>query len=164
MRAVANSSVLISLSTIGRLNLLKEKFPQGILVPKAVWDEVVIEGKGQPGAKEVTLAKWINVQEVTDRALVSLLSGEMDAGEAEAITLCREKGIDVVLLDEKDARHAAQRLGLKILGTVGILIWAKRVGIISDLKEQLDNLQTKGKFHLARKVYEKALHAVGELP
>jgi len=67
-------------------------------------------------------------------------------------------------LDEKDARRSAQRFGVNILGAVGILIWAKRVGIISDLKEELDNLQTKGKFHLARKVYEEALHAVGELP
>lgn len=163
MKAVANSSVLISLSTIGQLNLLEKKFPEGILVPRAVWNEVVTTGEGQPGAKEVASAAWITVQDVADRALVSLLLGDLDEGEAEAITLSKEKGVRVVLVDEKDARRAARRLGLKILGTVGILIWAKRAGIISDLKEQLDHLQKKAMFHLSREVYDEALRAVGEL-
>jgi predicted nucleic acid-binding protein len=85
LKAVANCSVLISLSTIGQLDLLKKKFPQGVLVPRAVWNEVVTTGEGQPGAKEVVSATWITVQEVADRALVSLLFGDLDAGEAEAM-------------------------------------------------------------------------------
>ena len=64
MRAVANSSVLITLSTIGQLDLLKEKFPKSILVPKAVWNEVVTTGKGKPGAEEVASTPWITIQEV----------------------------------------------------------------------------------------------------
>lgn len=163
MKAVANSSVLISLSSIGKPKLLKEKFPEGILVPKAVWNEVVATGKGRLGAEEVGSANWIVVEEVEDRALVSLLSAELGEGEAEAITLAREKGVDVVLLDEKDARRSANRLGLKILGTVGILIWAKHMGIIFGLKKGLDHLQTKAEFHLSREVYERALQVVGEL-
>jgi len=106
---------------------------------------VVTTGKDQPGAEEVASARWIAVEKVEDRALVSLLSGDLDEGEAEAITLCKEKNVEVVLLDEKDARRAAHRLGLKVLGTVGLLVWAKRVGIISNLKEQLDKLQSTGK-------------------
>lgn len=124
---------------------------------------MVTTGKGQPGAEEVASARWIAVEKVEDRALVSLLSGDLDEGEAEAITLCKEKNVEVVLLDEKDARRAAHRLGLKVLGTVGLLVWAKRVGIISNLKEQLDKLQSKGKFHLGREVYDEALRAVKEL-
>ena len=163
MRATVNSSVLISLSSIGQLDLLKKKFPEGILIPKAVWNEVVTTGEGYPGSKEVAMMNWITVQEVKDRALAALLSGDLDEGEAEVIALAKETGTEVVLLDEKDARRAAHRMGFKILGTVGVLIWAKRVGTIPNLREQLDNLQMKAKFHLSREVYEGALRSVGEL-
>ena len=58
---------------------------------------------------------------------------------------------------------AAQRLGLKILGAVGILIWAKRAGLIASLREQLDALRNRAKFRLSQLVYEEALRAVGEI-
>lgn len=53
MKAVSNSSVLIALCSIGQLELLNQKFPDGILLPQAVWQEVVTTGAGQPGAEEV---------------------------------------------------------------------------------------------------------------
>jgi len=163
LKVVSDSSVLISLSSMGHLNLLRKRFPEGILVPEAVWKEVVVTGKGQPGAEEVTAANWVTVREVSDRALVSLLSVELDKGEAEVITLGKEVRADVVLVDEKDARRSAHRLGLKTLGTIGILIWAKRSGFIPNLKELLDDLQTRAKFRLSREVYDEALRAGGEL-
>ncbi len=85
----------------------------------------------------------------------------MDKGEAEAIVLCREQHPEAVLLDEKDARRVARRLGLPVLGTVGVLIWGKRAGLVANLQEQLDALQTQGKFRLSRSVYEGALRAAG---
>ena len=163
MKVVANSSVLIALSTIGQLSLLLRRFPEGVLIPQAVWREVVEAGKGQSGSKEVASASWIIVHEARDKDLVSLLRTEIDEGEAEAIALAREEQASVVLLDEKNARQAARRLNLKVLGTVGILIWAKRTGTIVSLQEQLDLLQTQGNFHLSRSVYEEALKAVGEI-
>ena len=160
--AVANSSVFIALSGIGQIELLFQRFPEGILIPQAVWHEVVEAGRGQPGSEEVAAASWITVCEVKDEALVSLLSMELDKGEAEAIALCYEQQAEIVLLDEKDARRVARRLGLSVLGTVGILIWAKRAGLIASLREQLDALGTHGDFWLSQAVREKALHAVGE--
>ena len=53
MTVVANASVLISLSSIGRLTLLHERFPGGVLIPPAVWREVVEQGGERPGAREV---------------------------------------------------------------------------------------------------------------
>ncbi len=163
MKAVANSSVLIALSRIGQLELLSRRFPEGLLIPRAVWREVVEAGKGQPGAAEVAAASWITVYAVKDQNIVSLLRTELDEGEAEAIALGHEQQAEVVLLDEKDARRAARRLGLAVLGTVGVLIWAKRAGLIASLRDQLDVLQTQGKFRLSAAVYEKALRVVGEV-
>lgn len=54
--------------------------------------------------------------------MVRLLEAELDRGEAETIALAHETGAEVIILDEKDARRAAKRTGLKTLGTVGILI------------------------------------------
>ena len=95
--------------------------------------------------------------------LVSLLRGELDEGEAEALALAREERLSLVLVDEKDARRVAVRLGLRVLGTVGILIWGKRVGACTTLREQLDLLRTQGRFRLSQAVYERALRAVGEI-
>ncbi|MFN3929969.1 MAG: DUF3368 domain-containing protein, partial [Thermoflexus sp.] len=125
MKAVANSSVLIALSTIGQLALLPRRFSAGVLVPRAVWREVVETGKGQPGSAEIASAAWLIVREVQDTSLVSLLRAELDEGEAEAIALARQEQVSVILLDEKDARRVAQRLNLQVLGTAGILIWRR---------------------------------------
>jgi len=163
LKAAANSSVLIALSTIGQLVLLPRRFPEGVLISQAVWREVVETGKGQPGSAEVASASWVIVHEVKDRGLVSLLCAELDEGEAETIALAREEHVPVVLLDEKDARQVARRLNLQVLGTVGLLIWAKRAGVIGSLREQLDALRTLGRFHLGQFVYEEALRAVGEV-
>ena len=163
MKAVANSSVLIALSVVGQLDLLHRRFPDGILVPRSVWREVVETGKGQAGSREVASSSWISVCDVKDQDLVAVLRMSLDEGEAEAIALCREQPVTLVLLDEKDARRAARRLGLSVLGTVGILIWAKRAGWVHSLQKQLDALQTQGKFRLSLSVYHQALRAVGEM-
>ncbi len=162
MRGVADSSVLIALSAIGQLELLPRRFPEGILVPHAVWREGVETGRGRPGATEVASVSWITVSGLQDKNLVSLLRTDMDEGEAEAIALCREQGTEVVLLDEKDARRVARRLGLAVLGTVGVLIWAKRAGWVASLRQELDALHMQRGFHLSRSVHEEALRIAGE--
>jgi len=162
MRAVANSTILIALSTIGQLPLLKHRFPQGILIPEAVWYEVVEAGAGRPGATEVRAADWIQRRRVEDQDYVRLLSTELDVGEAEAIVLARQERVDVVLLDEKEARRVARRLGLRVLGTVGLLIWARRQGLISSLSAQLRALQEEGGFRLSQELCLEALRQVGE--
>jgi len=162
LRAVTNSSVLIALSKIGQPLLLSQRFPDKVLLPQAVWQEVVGTGAGQPGAKEVASASWLTVRKVANEPLVSLLRMELDAGEAEAIALFSEEPVEAILLDEKNARRVARQMGLPMLGTVGILIWAKQTGLIPILKEQLDALQTQGQFRLSQLVYQEALNRVGE--
>lgn len=163
MKTVSNASVLIGLSSIGKLSLLRERFPQGILIPEAVRREVVDEGEGRPGTREISEAGWIGVQKVGDRRIVDLLRTELDEGEAESIALAHEVGAKIILLDERDARRSAKRMNLKVLGTVGVLIWARKVGKLMTLKEQLDALRERGKFRISEAIYERALHEVGEL-
>lgn len=165
MRAVSNSSVLIALSSIGQLSILTQRFPDGILLPQAVWYEVVETGAGRAGATDVAagLNVWLTVQNVQNKTLISLLQQDLDNGEAEAIALLLEQSSDALLLDEKKARQVARRMTLPILGTLGLLVWAKRQGVIVDLQEQLDALRTVAKFRLSQQVYNEALRQVGEL-
>lgn len=161
MKVLADSSVLINLSLIKQLSLLRKKFGE-IIIPRAVWIEVVEEGKNREGALEVKNSTWIKVVDVKDIALVKLLSTDLDKGESEAIALAHEINAKLILLDEKDARKRAELLGLKVLGTVGILLLAKRSGYIESLKVQLDDLQQKAKFRISQSLYEKALKEVDE--
>ncbi len=162
MIVVANSSVLIALGSLGRLDLLRQRFPEGICGPAAVWKEVVETGGGRPGAEAVAAAKWIAVEMVKDESRVRGFAQSLDVGEAEALALAVEMSAAVILLDEKDARQTAERLGLAPLGTGGLLIWARRAGLIASLRSELDALRQRGKFRVSDSLYLAALRAVGE--
>jgi predicted nucleic acid-binding protein len=162
MIVVADASILIGLSSIGQLTLLHKRFPEGVLIPPAVWREVVEQGRERPGGQEVAQVDWITVHDVTALEIVRLLQTELDEGETEAIALAHQVGAKAVLLDERDARRAAQQMGLHVLGTIGVLIWAKRTGNITSLREALDALQTRAKFRFSHQLYERALSEVGE--
>jgi predicted nucleic acid-binding protein len=159
---IADASPLIALSSLGCLSLLQERFPDGLTVPPAVWREVVEEGRGRSGADAVRAADWIRVQEVEDRDYIRLLQSSLDEGEAETIALAHERHADVVLLDEKTARMAAEQLGLRVLGVVGILIWARRSGRVKNLRQELIRIRDELGFRLSQRVVEMALQQVGE--
>lgn len=160
---VADASVLIGLSAIGQLELLRERFPDGVLIPPAVWREVVEQGGERPGAQTVAEADWITVEEVVTDEIVQLLQEELDDGETEAIALAHQVGADAVLLDERDARRAARSLNVPVLGTIGVLVWARRTGRIVSLRSVLEALQVDSKFRISRQLYLQALAEVGEL-
>jgi predicted nucleic acid-binding protein len=98
MSIVSNASPLINLARIGKLSFLQELYGE-LIIPGAVWHEVVVEGAGQPGADEVKAADWIKQRDVTNRQLTQALKQELDAGEAEAIALALEIGADLLLMD-----------------------------------------------------------------
>lgn len=161
---ISDTSALIHLAAIGRLTLLRELY-QRITVPPAVWKEAVDEGKGKAGTAEIEAARqlgWIEVAAPSNAPLVSLLKRDLDEGESEAIALAVERRADLILLDESDARQVAERYGLPKTGVVGVLIRAKQEGHVASLKEELEKLQSRGRFWIAKKLYEDALLAVSE--
>lgn len=162
MIVVADASVLIGLSSIGYLHLIQEQFSGTVLIPPAVWKEVVEQGGDRPGSHQVSKADWINVHDLKNQDISTILKMELDEGESEAIALADELKADVVLLDEKDARRIAKQLGLRVLGTIGILVWGKRVGKINNLRQVLDMLKNRAMFRISHTLYQQALKLVGE--
>ena len=153
-RVVSNSTPLIALSRIGQFTILKKYFSE-INIPKAVYDEVVIQGGELYGAKEVKNLKWVNVQEVKNYLAVDALKASLDDGESEAIILAIELKANLLLIDDADGRKIAQSMGLKITGTVGILLMAAENGDLN-LKTSLDHLIAEG-FRLSKKEYNRIL-------
>jgi predicted nucleic acid-binding protein len=150
---VSNSTPLIALSRINNFNLLKEYFGE-IHIPEEVFDEVVTRGGDLSGAEEVASAEWIKVDKVRNKIAVESLSINLDKGEAEAIVLAREMDA-LLIIDDGDGRRTAESLGLKITGTLGILLLAREDGKL-DLKIALNDLMAAG-FRLSEKEYKRIL-------
>jgi predicted nucleic acid-binding protein len=162
MSIVSNASPLIGLARLGQLKLLLQLYGD-LTIPEAVWQEVVLEGAGQPGAEEIETAGWIQVQPVANRELVQALRQDLDAGEAEAIALALEVGAEFLLMDECLGREVAQHLDVRCVGLIGVLIEAKRKGLIGEIRTLLDALRDVAGFRISESLYQRVLRDEGEL-
>ena len=140
---VADSTCLIALSKINKLNLLELLFKK-IYIPKAVYDEVVTKGNGRPGSNEIKEANWIIMQNTKDSLAVNALRLQLGAGESEAIILAKEMKADFIILDDWRARQAALGLELPVIGTVAILAKSVEKGFIADFALELESLKIAG--------------------
>jgi len=160
MIVISDSTILIGLVKIGKLDLLKEIFSK-IFIPEEVFKEVVERGKGKPGSKIIKEAAWIEVKPVKDKIQVSFLLGSLEKGEAEVLVLAKELEADLILLDEEKARKSAVIAGFQIMGLLGLFILAKNLGLIYEVRPLVDELMIK-KFRISDKIIKKTLKKVGE--
>jgi uncharacterized protein len=161
---IVDSSTLMHLAAIGRFILLKDLYGT-LVVPPAVWREVVEQGKGRAGVVELEAAHqagWIEVLAPGNEPLLRSLRHELDEGEAEVIALSVEHPGSLVLVDESEARRVASDFGIEKTGAIGVLIRAKREGRIGSLRIELDRIRTEAGFWIEESLYRRALQAVGE--
>lgn len=163
MTVVSNTSPLINLAHLGLLEILHQIYGN-VIIPEAVWHEIVVKGAGQPGSTELPAIPWISTATVANTNLVQALRQELDAGEAEAIALALETEADLLLMDERMGRETAQHLGLIYIGVIGILLEAKRVGLITTIQPHLDTLRSQIGFWISETLYQRVLADAGELP
>lgn len=164
LAVVSDSSPLIYLTRLGRLSLLRE-LHDSVFVPQAVWDEVAVGGEGLPecaGLREAVAAGWVRVKLPREKPS-ALGEGAKDLGRAdvEAILLARELGA-VLLTDDAEVRELAERVAVKVSGTVGLLVRAKREGMLDYLTPVLNQLRTQTNFRMSQKLYQGALRDGGE--
>lgn len=139
MKVVVNATPLIALSLIDRLELLRTMFDE-VIIPTEVYDEVVILGRGKPGAATVARATWLHVMpSETVLAVEPMLMG-LDAGEMAVLLLSQQMSPDWVIIDERQARRVAMAMGLPVKGTLGILLAAALAGFLTR-QEVLEDLQ-----------------------
>jgi predicted nucleic acid-binding protein len=159
MIVVSDTSPILSLALIGRLELLRELYGT-LLIPGAVRSEII--ATGQSGAREVAQVAWIVTRPIDHDVVLKLLLREVDRGEAEAIGLALQSNADVLLVDERKARHLAAYLELGVVGLLDVLQEAKQRQLITSVKPILDELVTRARFRLSHKLYQRTLFTAGE--
>lgn len=146
--AVLDCACLIGLERIGRLDLLPALL-EPIMAPPAV----VQEFGSRPD--------WITEVTPADRGMVAALRLIVDIGESEAIALAYEKSVRLIIDDSK-GRLVAQRLGIAVTGTVGLIVKAKVEGLVAAVTPLLDALEAR-EFRISSALRAEALRLAGEL-
>lgn len=161
MIVVADTSPLVFLSRIGRLELLRALYPE-IVVPATVWHEAVVARPEAGGVELLRNANWVVVSDEAERTGVEQsLEEALDPGEAAAITLAVLLNAEVLLIDERKGRAVARERGLSVRGTLGVLVDGRRAGHLASLRAELDELLARG-FRVAPALVGEALRQVGE--
>lgn len=152
MAVVSNSSPLIALARIQRLDLLPGIF-ESVLIPPAVAREIA------PSISVLPI--WLRIQAPTAMPPESLQRRRLGDGEREALALAIELQADWIILDDLPARRSAEATGLNVIGTLGMLITAKRTGLLKSIRPELDAL-LRTSFFLSSKLYDELLALAGE--
>lgn len=144
---ISNTTPLSCLLKIGKSDLLQELY-ETLTIPPEVAHELDEAGSIHEGwRRELSFVQTSAA--ITDAAVMTLLAAEVDAGEAAAIALSQQVNADLLLIDDMAGRRLAQRLGLKITGTVGVILAAAEQGYISDPFDVLQDLRVRGGFWLS---------------
>ncbi|MBN2824403.1 MAG: DUF3368 domain-containing protein [Campylobacterales bacterium] len=157
MIVVSNATPIISLASIGRIDILKNFFEK-IYIPKAVYDE--IKSKQAYGFEEIEDG-FFEVVNIKDAFAQNILLNDLDLGEAQTIVLAKELNADIVLIDERIGYRIALSQNLNVKRTLSLLIASKKMGYIDAIKPLLDDMIAKGRW-ISNQVYEEAMRLCEE--
>jgi predicted nucleic acid-binding protein len=163
MIIISDTSPLSNLALINGLFLLKEIY-QTVVIPQTVAEELSNAGGEDQRIINVLLLDWVEIRQSTNLKLIAELQNDylLDRGEAEAIALALEFKADELLIDERLGRREAIRLGLSITGVLGVLLIAKRRGLIPAVQPVMDALIAEAGFRVSQQLYKDVLNAAGE--
>lgn len=154
---VSNTSPLTHLYRADALDVLPAVCG-AILIPDEVRSELrvgIARGRDVPDPDAITWLQVVAAEQPQDIAALRL-----GAGERGVLAVAREREA-IVILDDGPARGAAKRLGLRVTGTVGVLVQARHEGILSAVRPVLDRLEA-GRFRMSRELRDWALVQCGE--
>ena len=159
-REIVNSTPLIILSNIGKLELLKKLYAE-ICIPKAVFDEVCAK-EDSACQRILDYPDWIHICKIKDESQKRMYQAKLHAGEVEVMILAQENPVaDLVILDDNAAKKTAKFLGLKVTGTLGIILKAKKHGVVGNVSDLLAKLIDNG-FYVSQEVQNLVKAEAGE--
>lgn len=141
---ISDTSALIILSKLDLLSLLQKLYSK-VYITSLVQHEFGL-----------AIPNWIIVLDPKNEVYNKLLEINLDPGEASSIALALELENPILLIDERKGRRAALQLGLKITGTIAVLISGKNNGFLEQIKPELDRMKAFD-FRISDSLYEKAL-------
>jgi len=164
-KVISNATPLIYLAKANQLGLLQSMIKQ-VFIPKAVYREVVVEGKrlGEKYAYRIERAitqGWMIVQDIK---IIYPVEITIHPGEVEVISLAKEKGIETVFMDDAKARAASEMAGLRPIGTLWLLLKAVKNHLLNfdQFLSTFEGIVQSG-FYLKEEVYLKAVRKAREL-
>ncbi len=157
---VADTTPLSCLLRIGRTDLLGELFSD-LRIPIAVADELD-RGGALVGDWRQRILPFARIEPHEPTPLLRVLSGELDEGEAAALALAVQLRADLVLLDELRGRAVAARLGVPVLGTLGLIVTAKKRGLIAAARPLVAQVRSDGGLWVTEKLVAEILKRIGE--
>lgn len=164
MIVVADTTPLISLMKIGRLDLIQQLFGE-VKIPKAVYGELVYNTKFPEESRQIRECIFIKKEDEINAQEVELLqcSSGLDIGESEAIILAGANKTSLLLMDEAKGRQVARKMGIQLMGTIGMLLLGYREGILSreNILECIEKLRTTGR-HISSRLYEQLLERISK--
>ena len=145
----SDTTPLISLLKTGRLDTLEKLFGE-VRIPDAVFEELTSNPRYSDEAAAIRSYPYIDIISVSDTDAVDQVSREdgLDLGESEAIVLTQEISADLLLMDEARGRDVARSMGLRITGTVGILLLSYERGILNkdEIVDCVERLRDANRF------------------
>ena len=141
-RIAINASPLITLFKSRQATLLPQLFEE-ILVPAAVWKEVVVAGPTDIAAQQLQQVDWISVVDSVD-VIPSVAAWDLGKGETEVLSLVAHLPGYAAVVDDRAARRCAAALKLPTLGTGAVIVLAKQQGLISQIAPGLQALRNAG--------------------
>lgn len=154
-----NTSPFQYLHQLGVLHLLP-KLAGSVCIPPAVVEELAAGRKAGVDLPDPAQLDWVRVCRPVSAAAIPLVR-DIGPGETEVLMLGLESRERILVLDDALARHVAVGLGLRLTGTLGILLSAKRAGLIGAVTPALDRLQAL-RFHVAPRTRAAVLTLSGE--
>lgn len=159
-KVIVNTTPLIALCHVGQLDILKKIYGE-ILIPQAVYRELS-EKKESICKKQVDNSlDWIHVEKIQNQMAKSMFKTQLHDGEVEVIILAKERNADVVIIDDANAKKHAKYLKLPVTGTLGVLIKAKQLGYICELKPIIQEMVEKN-IYISEKIMRLCLKQVDE--
>ncbi len=158
-RVIVNSTPLIVLSDIGELDLLKKLYSE-IYIPQAVFDEVT--AKADSACQAIKNSDWIHIAKIKDQSQKRIYQAKLHDGEVEVMILAQEEPkADLVILDDNAAKKTAKFLGLKVTGSLGVILKAKKENHISNVMPLVNKMLANG-FYIAQEVVDLVKKTAGE--
>jgi predicted nucleic acid-binding protein len=144
MTLVFNASPLIVLAKSGLLDGFL-RLADHILIPRAVAEEVSrAKDPGDPA--RCWIARQSSLIHPANSISPFLMAWDLGAGESAVISLAAANSDAIAVLDDLAARRCAQAVGLKIVGTLGLVLMAKRAGVIPSASKALNAIIAAGLF------------------
>lgn len=162
MIVVSDTTPLISLMKADSLQLLEPLFKE-VLIPEAVFAELTANPKHRQEAVQIESSPFIRVVTVKESKAVNILqrTSGLDLGESEAIIYADDAKADVLLMDEAKGRQVAKSMGLQIMGTIGVLLFAYEEKLISGANVELAlNKMKEASIHIGEDLINYAMSKI----